>query len=367
MIKKAILSTAVVAALAAGNAQACCGDGAAAAAGAKFAGAGIVAAVEASTVALAAWLERLNMTIAVGFGKVSAEIMKQTAAQRVMQQGMIATQAKSDFDKREAEAALKFKVSPRSCYEVSSGTSAGIAVGKVAATQASLCADSAKRTLFTANTAAAVASIYDEHASKYCSQQDADLGRCQVTNPDMQNADVRADVALNSSSYTPEQVAAARAFVNNVTNPFPTQNIPQSWEKTTQGKTFVAGQYIEQARASVVANSFNAAIAERIPIEGLGTRAQVNKPNISELELIESQVYGRFSNVDWYKMIAGFGVEQLLREIAKMDAYRLWTDLRDYRQNERIEQVLATELAIMVKQDSEQRLREARRAAGDKQ
>ena len=66
-------------------------------------------------------------------------------------------------------------------------------------------------------------------------------------------------------------------------------------------------------------------------------------------------------------MIAGFGVEQLLREVAKMDAYRLWTDLRDYRQGERIEQVLATELAIMVKQDSEQRLREARRAAGDKQ
>lgn len=366
-MRKTILSTAVVAALATSNAQACCGDGEVAAAGAKWAAAGIVTAIETSTITLASWLERLNMTIAAGFGKVSAELMKQTAAQRVMHQGMIATQAKSDLDKREAEAALKFKDSPRSCYEVSSGTSAGIAAGKVAATQTSLCADSARRTLFTANTAAAVAGIYDEHVSKYCSQQDAALGRCQVATPDMQNADVRADVALNSSSYTPEQIAAARAFVNNVTNPFPTQNIPQSWEKTAQGKTFVAGQYIEQARASVVANSFNAAIAERIPIQGLGTRAQVSKADISELELMESQVYGRFASKEWYTMLAGFGVEQLLREIAKIDAYQLWTGLKDYRQNERIEQVLATQLAIAVKLDSEQRLREARRAAGDKQ
>jgi hypothetical protein len=155
--------------------------------------------------------------------------------------------------------------------------------------------------------------------------------------------------------------------VNNVANPFPTQNIPQSWEKTAQGKTFVAGQYIEQARASVVANSFNAAIAERMPIQGLGTRAQVSKADISELELMESQVYGRFASKEWYTMLAGFGVEQLLREIAKIDAYQLWTGLKDYRQNERIEQVLATQLAIAVKLDSEQRLREARRAAGDKQ
>lgn len=368
MKKNIILTTAIVAVMVSANpARACCGDGAIAGEAAARAGDAVVKAIDSSSELIAKWLQRLDMTIATGFGKVVAEIMKQTAAQRVMQEGMIATHAISDFDKRKAEAALKFTDSPRSCYEVSSGTSATIAAGKVTAIQSSLCADSAKRTLFTPNTAAAVAAIYDDHIRKYCSPQDAALGRCQVVAPDMQNADVRADIALNTSSYTQEQIAAARAFVNNVTNPVPTQNIPQAWENTTQGKTFVAGQYIEQARASVAANSFNAALAARIPIQGLGTRAQVNKADISELELMESQVYGRFASKEWYAMLAGFGVEQLLREIAKIDAYQLWTGLKDYRQNERIEQVLATQLSIAVKLDSEQRLREARRAAGGKQ
>lgn len=363
MMKKTILSMAVVAALASSNAQACCGDGEVAAVGAKAAAAGVVTAIEASTVALNAWLERLNTTIAIGFGKVSAEIMKQTAAQRVMNEGMIATQTAAYLDQRAAEGALKFKDSPRSCFEVSSGAAAAIASGKVAATQASLGSDSARRSLFTANTAAAVGKLYEDHVSKYCSQQDAALGRCQAAPSGLQNADVRADVALNASSYTPEQFAAAQAFVTNVTNPVPTQDIPKDWEKTDQGKTFVAGQYLEQARASVAANSFNTALAERVPIQGLGTRAQLNKADVSELELMESQTRGRFESVEWYRMIAGFGVEQLLREVAKMDAYRIWTGLKNYRQNERIEQVLAAELAISLKQDSEQRLREARRSA----
>lgn len=366
-MKNTILSTAIVAALAASNAHACCGDGTIAGQAAARAGEAVVKAIDASSEMIAKWMQQLDTTIATGFAKLSVELMKQTAAQRVMNEGMIATQTKAFLDQKAAEAAYKFKASPRSCYEVSSGTAATIATDKVTAAQASLGAEFAKRSLFTANTAAAVAKGYDEHVNKYCSQQDAALGRCQLASPDMQNADVRADVALNTSSYTPEQVAAARAFVNNVTNPVPTQNIPQSWEKTPQGKTFIAGQYIEQARASVAANSFNAALAERTPIQGLGTRAQVNKADISELELMESQARGRFESRPWYEMIAGFGVENLLREMVKIDAYRLWSDLKEYRQGERIEQVLATQLAISVKQDSEQRLREARRAAGDKQ
>ena len=363
MIKKTILSTVVVATLASSNAQACCGDGEVAAAGAKWAGAGIVAAIEASTVALASWLERLNTTIAISFGKVTADIMKQTASQRVMNEGMIAAQTQLYMEKVRADAQSKFQLSPRSCFEVSSGMSAGIAADKVTANQTALGARFAQRSLFTANTAAAVRKIYDEHAEKYCSAQDAALGRCKAASADMQNADARADVALNASSYTPEQFAAAQAFVSNVTNPVPTQNIPKDWEKTDQGKTFVAGQYIEQARASVAANSFNAALAERVPIQGLGTRAMVNKADISELELMESQTRGRFESVEWHRMIQGFGVEQLLREVAKIDAYRIWTGLKNYRQNERIEQVLAAQLAVAVKQDSEQRLREARRSA----
>lgn len=179
----------------------------------------------------------------------------------------------------------------------------------------------------------------------------------------MQNADVRADATLNTSSYTPDQITAAQAFVSNVVNPIPTQNIPKNWESTSHGKTFVAGQYIEQARASVAANSLNAAVAERTPIQGLGSSAMLNKADVSRLELIESQVRGRFESPVWYKMIAGLGMENLLREVVKIGAFRAQMDLDNYKRNERIEAVLATHLAIAVEQDSGQRMRELRNAA----
>lgn len=363
--KKTILAASVAAALTMGTApaRACCGDGAAAAAGATAAGAAVSAAIATATTTIVLWLERLNMTIASGFGKVMAEIQRQTAAIRTMEEGNAAVQSQLFMEKARAEAQVKYELSPRVCFETAGGSSATVAAGEVRETLNDLNRDFAKRTLFTPNTSAAVAKLYDDHAAKYCSQQDADLGRCSAVDPKLQNADVRADVMLNTSSYSPQQIEAARAFVANVANPMPTQNIPKDWEKTAQGKMFVAGQLIEQGRASVAANSLNTAIAARTPIQGLGSSAMLNKADVSELELMESQVRGRFESPAWYKMIAGFSLENLLREANKMQALKLWMDLKSYQQMERVETVLATQLAMDVKRDSEQRLREARVAA----
>lgn len=363
-LKKRILVAAMTATLLGANpARACCGDGIAAAAGATAAGAAVTAAIATAATVIVAWLERMTMTIASGFGKVTAEIQRQTASIRVMEEGNAAVQAQIYMEKARAEAQVKYELSPRVCFETAGGASATVAAGEVRETLNDLNRDFAKRTMFTPNTSAVVGKVYDDHADKYCSQQDADLGRCRAVDSTLQNADVRADVTYNTSSYTPAQIDAARAFVNNVANPMPTQNIPKDWEKTPQGKTFVAGQYIEQARGSVAANSLNAAIAARTPIKGLGSAAMLNKPDVSEFELMESQVRGRFESPGWYRMIAGFSLENLLREANKMQALKLWMDLKSYQQFERMEAVLATQLAMDVKRDSEQRLREARLAA----
>ncbi|MHB1620538.1 MAG: hypothetical protein ACYCTY_11260 [Sulfuricella sp.] len=345
-------------------ANACCGDGKIAGDGAEKAGGEIVRVISSSTDTIILWFTRINMTIETGFGKLFGEIEKQTAAMRTFAQGNAAVQAQLHMEKARADAQTRYAPSPRQCYEASSGASAGVANAGVARSLRTLNSNSTSRTLFTPNTSAVIGKIYDDHVDKYCSQQDVDLGRCsRAADPAMQNADVRADVTLNTSSYTPEQIAAAQAFVNNVVNPMPTQNIPKNWESTSQGKTFIAGQYIEQARASVAANSLNAAIAARTPIAGLGTSAMLNKADVSSLELIESLVRGRFESTDWYKMIAGFSLENLFREANKMQALRLRVDLDNYKQNERIETLLATQLAIAVEQDSDSRMRDARLAA----
>lgn len=364
-MKKNILAASIAAALLVGAApaRACCGDGAASAAASEKAGYAITGAIGESTVLLVKWLERLNTTIAAGFGKVMAEIQRQTASLRTMEEGNAAVQSQLYMEKARGDAATRYEPSPRLCFEAAGGAASTVASAGVNQTWRGLNDKAAARILFTPNTSAAVARIYDDHASKYCSQQDADLGRCSAVDPQLQNADVRADVALNTSSYTPEQIAAAQAFVANVANPMPTQNIPVSWEKTAQGKTFVAGQYVEQARASVAANSLNAAIAARTPIQGLGTAAMLNKADVSEQELVESQVRGRFESPAWYKMIAGFSIENMMREVVKIRALQARMDLTEYRRTERIEAVLATQLAMDVKRDSDQRQRELRAAA----
>lgn len=75
---------------------------------------------------------------------------------------------------------------------------------------------------------------------------------------------------------------------------------------------------------------------------------------------MESQVRGRFESPAWYKMLAGFSLENLMREQNKMQALKLWMDLKSFQQQERIEAVLATQLAMDVKRDSEARLQQAR-------
>ena len=367
IFKKAVFGVALACTILIGStssAFACCGDGKTAADGAIKAGQEVSNVISKSAEEMILWLGQLNLTIGSGFGKLYGEIHKQTASMRTFEQGNAAVQSQLFMEKARADAQTRYAISPRTCFEAAGGVGAGVASAAVVQTLQTLNSNSASRTLFTANTSAAVGRIYDNHIDKYCSQQDADLGRCsRPVDPTLQNADVRADATLNTSSYTPDQIAAAQAFVNNVVNPVPTQNIPKSWEKTDQGKMFIAGQYIEQARASVAANSLNAAITARIPIQGLGSATMLDRVDVSEMELMESQVRGRFESQAWYKMIAGFSLENLFREVVKIQALQSRTALNNYRQNERIEALLATQLAISIKQDSDPRMREARIAA----
>lgn len=344
-------------------ASACCGDGKVAAVAEALAGRALSSAVGEAVFAAVAWLERLNTTIAVGFGKVSAEIQRQTAALRVMEEGNAAVAAQFHMEKARADAAVKYALSPRACFEVAAASASTTAGEEIHQAVAKVSRMLEGRTLFTANTSAAIGRMHDEHFSKYCSQQDADLGRCQVADPTLQNADVRADTLLNTPAYTGRQAEAAGAFVRNLTNPAPTQMIPKALEATPQGKTFVAGQYIEQARASLAAHSLNTQLAERTPIKGLGTAAGLNKADVSRQELMESQVRSRFESPAWYKMIAGFSPENLLREANKMQAQALWMDLQRYKTDERISTLTAAYLATTAKQDAEARLGALRAAA----
>lgn len=344
---------------------ACCGDGAVAAAGATSAGASVSAAIGSATSTIVQMLNQINDTITNGFGKMYAEQSKQTASEKVMQEGMVKAQTQIYMEGRRADATIAMKLSPRACYELQAAGAVGQAESSYDGVVQSVNKAVADRTLYTPNTAGAIGAMYRTHAQKYCSAQDVRLGRCSsAAAADLQNADIRADNLLARDVYSSQQQDAAMSFVNNVLNPIPTQMLPKGWEKTDAGKEFIAGQMVEQGRNSVAANSFAHMVAMRQVQPGLGTAAGLDTPDISLKQLIRSQADGRFLSPQWYKMIGSAQSEhQLLREINKQMAFQIWLDYQTYEQNERMEAVLATDMSISAKRDSEGRLAEARKAA----
>lgn len=345
---------------------ACCGDGAVAAQGAMSAGASVSGAISSASGSIIAMLQQIDSTIGNGFGKMYTEMAKQTASARVMEQGRIEADYSSYVKEKTADIKVDFKLSPRACYEKQASNAVAEASNAVAGTVQTLNRDFSALTLHTPNTAAAVNKIFSDHANRFCSAEDAKLGRCRSAAPvDLQNADVRVDNLLrpDRNVLTADQYDAAVKFMRNAVNPIPTQQIPAGWEKTEQGKAFVAAQLVEQARSSVASNSFAQMIAMRQVQPGLGSSAGLNVSDVSMLQLVKSQVDGRFLSKDWYAMIAGFGDVNLLREQNKMQALDLWLALQQYQQGERIEALLATDLAASIKRDSEERLAKARLAA----
>ncbi|HBO9536230.1 TPA: hypothetical protein L5E97_005751, partial [Pseudomonas aeruginosa] len=339
-------------------------DGAIAAQGANAAGMAVSSAVSTATSTIVAWLQKIDSSIQQGFSTLTREVTKQTAQQKVMMEGAIAAQTQLYMEKVRADATTKYELSPRSCYEAATGAAAGQAGTSVKQTAGSLNKASADRTLYTPSSAAVISRHYDEHVAKYCTAEEAAQGRCSLpSDPAMQGADIRVDTLLGNSNLTPSLLEAVKALIAKLVNAIPTQNIPKAWEGTAQGKAFIAGQYIEQARSSVAANSLNQAVALRTPVAGLGAAAMVNKADISPMELMETLVNGRFQSPDWYTMISGFSTENLLREQNKMQAFKLWMDLQSFQQMERVEAMLATNLAMDVKSDSAAQLEVARSAA----
>lgn len=342
---------------------ACCGDGAIAAQGATQAGQTVSQSIQQAQEAIVEQLKTIDETLTNGFTRVADETNKTNAQSKLIAEGAVQAQTQLYMEEKRAEAQQDYELSPRMCYDTAIGNASGVAAGETREGADALNRESAERILHTPNTTAAISRIYRDHMSKYCSAADEKAGRCSAVDPAMQNADVRADAFMGKTSLNPREADAAKAFISNVVSPIPTQNIPAGWEKTPQGKAFVAGQMMEQAGASVAANTFNTALAERTPVEGLGSAAMLNRADVSERDIMEATVRGRHGSVAWRKAIAGMSATNLLRELNQQFAFGLYMDYKELSALERIETILATDLAITVRQDSEQRLARAREAA----
>ncbi len=195
--------------------------------------------------------------------------------------------------------------------------------------------------------------IVNKHNEMFCFNQ-ADK-TCKVHSNSYVYGDMRASALLNNNFYkNREEMELASEVMRNIINPFPS-NIQMEMQDASvhnkelpENKAALAEAYVSQARLSVVRNSFNTMFQSRLPLDLLEGKEHITKKKFSRLSIMEKSAKKRFEDIKWQEYIDTASQEDLLKELVKIDALKVWMDYHKYKQNERIEALLATMVAQQV-------------------
>lgn len=204
-----------------------------------------------------------------------------------------------------------------------------------------------RQQLYVENATVVAKDIYETYKSRYCSNADVQRGRCTTAvDPMMQGASLEAGTLLTPTSgetYTAQESQAAADFIQMVTNPFPEEMLPKSLEKSQGANRFLLAQMHAQAQMSVAQGALNHVMASR---EAL---SQGDGPKMSVVALMKDIAGSRFGVSKHESAVAGTGENAMYQLINLNLADSNWMDYQAYRQNEKIESVLASQLAVAAK------------------
>ena len=163
-------------------------------------------------------------------------------------------------------------------------------------------------------------------------------------------------------SFNPDRVLDARRFIDNLVDPYPLDDLPKDLQGTPQGMAFWMRKKVYEGRLSVARHALNHALALRVPSAALrgwlewvwreskadehlaALQAQLPE-QISYAELLKTEVDRRYASPSWYAGIAGNPEAAVLRELAYMAALQLNLTYLRFRQGERLELLLAEQVA----------------------
>lgn len=100
------------------------------------------------------------------------------------------------------------------------------------------------------------------------------------------------------------------------------------------------------------------------PDSGSNTNAAGYSGALSVVGLMHKFVDDRFGNPDYSASLQGLNDSGMLREINMHMAFNNWVDYHSYLQNERIEALVATQLASAARERSDRQLSMARGLVG---
>lgn len=359
--KKKLLAMALSAAIATPliiiplRAQACCGDGAIAASGALEAGAAVAGAIETAAAGLAKLItflvvEQIVPEIWSAGTKVKAAVEMNGVRAKVMTEGKLAVEGDVKLNEAAAIALLNVKDpvlnGQRNCYDLASSTSLGSAISGVTPDSQSV----QEKVNYFRNGAS---DIRTEMAKRY--QDDMIYMQASAEGQRYYQAPVNASKTVLASADKPLDdaglIAASRFAINVVGEPPNTPKNVDEISKTAAGKQWLSANNTFAARASVsLATMENSALMRKVDPNLTPDSMGVSAPGISALSPLQAMklfVENRFVDQSWYLSLSQYNTNGLLRELNKMMAFKSWMDYQSYVQQERVEQNLAAQVAIL--------------------
>lgn len=322
-----------------------------------------MAASQASTLAGIAQSTLLTMTGQQGStASIVASREKELAAEKELVQAELNYDAASEAQKRFAAAQDKFTAPSAQAFRVCEVMRAGDAaktVGEEARTMGKALSDiSSQRQMYTENASVSAKRVLDNYRTNYCSDEDAKRGRCTAVDRRMQNAGISADSLMSPTAgetFTDAEKVAAIDFIQMVTNPTPQEMLPKGLEnKSAAAERFNLTQMHTQAQMSMADHSLMQILASKT---ATGTTPE---KSISVVGLMKKFAEEKFGNPDYVNALGTKDNPGLLKEINSQMAVRNWINYHGYLQNERVEALLATQLVIAVKENSEREIAVAR-------
>ena len=208
-------------------------------------------------------------------------------------------------------------------------------------------------------TGSAWSNFITNHAQQFCAPSSGIETALPGCNPNnsvaMQYGDIKTSSLLEPTIYSSGTKIIAEEVIQNLTTPFPDTSIAalvSAGLTKNSDKTKVAKAMAQHAALTAARNSLNEIYGARLPASppsgGAGGAAS-NQP-ASIISIMDSEAGRRFKNPTWYTSVQSSSHEALLRELVEMEAYKMWTDYYRYRQNERMETLLAVMVAQLANQ-----------------
>lgn len=214
-----------------------------------------------------------------------------------------------------------------------------------------------RRNMGTVNANDEAKSVQSNYAKSYCSDgdqkagvKDPETGKvCTPVAVELQNAGIRADVFLSpvaNMTYSAQEAKAAEDFIVMVTNPIPVELLPESQEKSLSGDKFQLAMMSVNARLSAAQYVMEQSRASKVALDLENPGASGYTGALSVIGNMQRFVQERFGNEKYTdKLDASTNGYGLYKELSLQMAFNNWMDFHGYLQNERIEGMLAVELA----------------------